>query len=202
MNVTNLKNVTNVKNVKNVKFEYDNNSEYDLDYTTDNLDYTTDNLDYTNYEPEPEPEKYWESSSQLKQAIKPKKVTFPDILSNMNLVVKNGVLQQMGPLIQSNQERNINQERNTNQEITPDHSYIYNKYFKDYANMNQSPIPEIKIPKTITEYKQMLHEEKVKQLIEKKRIANIKSTKLLFTNNPINTTIKPSINNLRKMSFN
>jgi hypothetical protein len=87
------------------------------------------------------------------------------------------------------------------------HSYIYNKYFKDYANVS-APAPEKKVPKTIEEYNQMVREEKIKRIEERKRISEIKSTKLMFTTTPDNhvgqvnpRNIQPSRNNLRKMSF-
>ena len=49
----------------------------------------------------------------------------------------------------------------------------------------------------------MLVEEKLRQIEERKRIAQIKSTKLLFTTNVGNNgNIPVSKNGLRKMSFN
>jgi hypothetical protein len=85
------------------------------------------------------------------------------------------------------------------------HSYIYNKYFKDYKNATNSNEPVIRVPKTMEEYRQMLLEDKIKQIEEAKRINEIKSTKLLFTSNEdasLNRkNIQPTKNNLRKMSF-
>jgi hypothetical protein len=60
------------------------------------------------------------------------------------------------------------------------------------------------------EYRQMVYEQKVKEAEERKRISEIKSTKLIFTTNkgyenanngknPAN--IRPSKNNLRMMNF-
>jgi hypothetical protein len=162
-------------------------------------------------------EKYWEQ-----QKPKKKKVTFDDILSNMNLIVnKNGVLQQMIPIqneglnqqqYYNNQQYNNdnqqqyydNQQQYNNQQQIPldhnvKHSYIYNKYFKDYndSNMHQQP-PQIRVPKTIEEYKKMLLEDKLKQIAERNRISQIKSTKLLFTN-PININVNK--NKLNTMIF-
>ena len=53
------------------------------------------------------------------------------------------------------------------------------------------------------EYRQMLLEDKIKELQQKKRISEIKSTKLLFTTNLNNQTnnIRPTRNNLRSMNF-
>ena len=85
------------------------------------------------------------------------------------------------------------------------HSYIYNKYFKDYQDAN-APAPEVKVPKTMEEYKQMVLEERIKREQQIKRISEIKSKKMMFTGNPNIPTANPrniqaSRNNLRSMSF-
>ena len=156
-------------------------------------------------------EKYWEKEQEpQKEQQKKKKVTFDDILSNMNLVVnKSGVLQYMSPIqnepIYYNKEQNYNQTQiyNQEQQIPLDQnvkqSYIYNKYFQDYNDSNmQKEIPQIRVPKTIEEYKKMLLDDKIKQIAEKKRISQIKSTKLLFTT-PININVNK--NKLHMMNF-
>ena len=187
-------------------------------------------------------EKYWEQAkSQKEQQTKKKKVSFNDILSNMNLVVnKKGVLQFMQPTYEPQQDyqyeeqyyqeqqqyaepqqqqyfpqqrQNMPQQRQNmpqqRQPVDPSvkHSYIYNKYFKDYADVS-APAPEIRVPKTIEEYNQMVNEDRIKRIEERKRIAEIKSTKLMFTTTPDNhvsqgnpRNIKASRNNLRRMSF-
>ena len=192
-------------------------------------------------------EKYWEQAkSQKEQQTKKKKVSFTDILSNMNLVVSNkGVLQFMKPTNepqqqdyqyeeqyaqqQPQQQRQNQQQQRQNQQqpqqrqqnqqqqqyaqpqkpVDPSvkHSYIYNKYFKDYADVSPPP-PEKRVPKTIEEYNQMVYEDRIKRIEERKRISEIKSTKLMFTTTPdsyagqVNPrNIRPSKNSLRKMSF-
>lgn len=172
-------------------------------------------------------EKYWEQEKPKK-----KKVTFDDILSNMNLVVnKSGVLQFMTPIQdESNvyqpqeydydqfiyketpQQQVIKLNNNPIDPIDPidpnvKHSYIYNKYFKDYNDASMQQEPEIRVPKTIEEYRQMVLEDKIKQYKERMRLAHIKSTKLLFTSPNMNTVnvntrnIQASKNNLRMMNF-
>ena len=171
-------------------------------------------------------DKYWENNSQVKekpQSSKKKKVTFDDILTNMNLVVnKSGVLQFMAP----NQDQSATtQNQYTSQPSYPvknqysvqnprlveikkeqiepavKHSYIYNKYFKDYQDANP-PVPEIKVPKTKEEYLKMLLEERIRQIEERKRISQIKSTRMLFTTNMGNEgNIQASKNGLRMMNF-
>ena len=193
-------------------------------------------------------EKYWEQAKNEKeQQTKKKKVSFTDILSNMNLVVSNkGVLQFMKPTNEPQQQdyqyeeqyaqqqpqqqrQNQQQQQRQNQQpqqqrqnqqqhqqyaqpqkpVDPSvkHSYIYNKYFKDYADVSPPP-PEKRVPKTIEEYNQMVYEDRIKRIEERKRISEIKSTKLMFTTTPdsyagqVNPrNIRPSKNSLRKMSF-
>jgi hypothetical protein len=192
-------------------------------------------------------EKYWEQAkSQKEQQTKKKRVSFNDILSNMNLVVnKKGVLQFMQatqPINENqsqeqeyqyeeqyyqpeqyakpqNQRQNVPQQQQRQnvpqkqqqqrQPVDPSvkHSYIYNKYFKDYADVTPQA-PEIKVPKTIEEYNQMVYEDRIKRFEERKRIAQIKSTKLMFTTTPDShvsqgnpRNVQASKNTLRKMSF-
>jgi len=160
--------------------------------------------------------KYWDVSSTSinvpNKNVKPKKkkVSFDDILCNMNLVVNtNGTLQHMTP----NQEPNLIQPNYNHlnhlqvQKIEPidpnvKHSYIYNKYFKDYHDANSNNGPEIRVPKTMEEYKRMLMEDRMKAMEQRKRLAEIKSKKLLFTNHVSSQRgIPVSNNNLRNMKF-
>jgi hypothetical protein len=84
------------------------------------------------------------------------------------------------------------------------HSYIYNKYFKDYADPNVKKTGP-RVPKTIEEYSQMLLDDRIKAIQHKIRVEQIKSKKLLFVStdgtqtNPRN--IRHTKNNLRSMSF-
>jgi len=202
-----------------------------------------DTFDYNTYEQQNEVN-YWEKPKIQESQTKKKKVSFNDILSNMNLVVnKQGVLQFMAPIQQQQynplppQNYNYNPndfsqqgysqpnyaqpsyaQLNIRQQSTPQqnkntepldpavkHSYIYNKYFKDYADPNyQKPGP--RVPKTMEEYHQMLLDDRKKAIEHKIRIEQIKSKKLMFTAppgvtavNPIN--IIPTKNTLRSMNF-
>ena len=199
-----------------------------------------ENFDYKSYENENKNEtsqKYWEqqnlSQSQSKKQTKKKKVSFDDILSNMNLVVNDkGVLQYMSPIIPTNEQYSQEQQypqqqypqqqypqqqypqqqypQKQNEPLDPSvkHSYIFNKYFKEYKDAN-SPKQEVKVPKTKEEYFQMVAEERLRQIEERKRISQIKSKKLMFVTNynnvanvnSVNRNIKATKNNLRKMSF-
>ena len=201
----------------------------ELNFSEADLNNSYQKFDYNNYERQTDvnPEKYWEKTPSNKQNTstpsKKKKVSFDDILSNMNLVVnKSGVLQFMTP----NQEQAPNLQQYSPQQYSPQqypsvqqqqpksilvkkepldpsvkHSYIYNKYFKDYQDA--APVtPEMKVPKTKQEYLRMLIEERIRQKMERKRISQIKSTKLLFTTNVGNQgVVKASKNTLGKLNF-
>ena len=107
------------------------------------------------------------------------------------------------------QEQPYQQIQKNNAPLDPSvkHSYIFNKYFKDYKDANDNLKPQVKVPKTIEEYRQMVFEERVRQVQERNRIAKIKSTKMLYTSNPHmqqnrnQGVIKASKNNLRSMNF-
>ena len=165
---------------------------------------------------------YWEKAPIKEQQNKKKKVSFNDILSNMNLVVnKQGVLQFMLPASNEINEINETNNNNFNNKTIPQnnytqqnsvpldhsvkHSYIYNKYFKDYADPNIEK-PVYRVPKTWEEYRQMLLDDRRKAIEHKKMIEQVKSKKMLFTTTPgmnINPrNIQPSKNNLRRMIFN
>lgn len=163
---------------------------------------------------------YWETPNEKK--IK-KKVTFDDILTNMNLLVnKEGVLQFMGQIqYANNKERNnynndfhtIHQQNYSENpkpiEQSVKHSYIYNKYFKNYSDPNpNTKISGPIVPKTIQEYRQMLLEDKIKAIEHKKMIDRVKSKKMFFTGAPDDIfnlrnvqNVQPSVNNLRTMQF-
>jgi len=179
-------------------------------------------VDNTNQNPYSHPEKYWETPV----APKKKKVSFDDILTNMNIVVnKSGVLQFMQPLPPLQEEMYQQQYQNQNENQTPyqeqpyqeyvaqqmakkqqapldplvKNSFIFNKYFKDYKDPNTEIVEEVKVPKTIEEYNKMVLEERIKRIQERNRIAQIKSTKMLFENN--NNNVSASKNTLRMMKF-
>jgi len=159
---------------------------------------------------------YWKPQTKPENKER-KKVSFNDILTNMNLVVnKEGVLQFMVPNKQdipgqpNYQQNNFLPQQTYNHsnqaplDQSVKHSYIYNKYFKDYVDPNaQKPGP--RVPKTIEEYRQMILEDRIKAIQHKKRIDQIKSTKLMFTSAPGSVSnprnMKATKNTLRTMNF-
>jgi hypothetical protein len=191
-----------------------------------NIDFTeVDNLSNNNYfnvNTYESNDKYWENEkNQQLQAPKKKKVSYDDILNSLNLVVnKNGVLQYMSVNPSGdNTEQQYNQQQVTKgkplepqynqQQVTKGkplepqvkNSFIFNKYFKDYKDPNAEVVQEVKVPQTIEEYNKMVLEERIKRIQERNRIAQIKSTKMLFENNNNNANVNASKNNLRMMKF-
>jgi hypothetical protein len=164
---------------------------------------------------------YWDVSNKPTDVKKKVKFGYDDILSSINLVVNNGVLQYMTPIDNqtnyvtsstvSNPYRNTptaNANTNANTSNPPvkkvsidpqvKNSAIYNKYFKNYKDPNE---PEVK-PRTFKTREELIRfllEERQKKIQAQKRIAEIKSKKLLFgvTPAPIYTS-QPNLNHLFK----
>jgi hypothetical protein len=196
-----------------------------------------DTFDYNSYEQQNRIN-YWEKPKVNETQTKKKKISFNDILTNMNLVInKQGVLQFMGP--NKEQPQNVEQNYNYNStdftqqsqyqqhpyqqqhyqqqyqqpqenknsepvDLSVKHSYIYNKYFKDYADPNTSKQGP-RVPKTMEEYRQMILDDKIKKIQHRQMLEQVKSKKMMFTSapsvvsNPIN--IQASRNNLGSMNF-
>ena len=149
---------------------------------------------------------YWENN--VVEVKKKKKVTYDDILTTLNLVVApNGVLQYM------NAKPNTFSDDNNQQQYAPQsilknpvkqeqiqpqvkHSYIYNKYFKSYKDTNVA-VEEPRKPMTRGEYQKMVIEDLIRKRLAQKRVAQIKSKQMAFTNN--NQPIYASRNNLNHL---
>ena len=146
---------------------------------------------------EPNYVNYWSNANKTIDTPQKKKVSYDDILSSLNMVVSNGVLQFANP-VQSNQSNQSNQSKQSNQvpkkQVTirePNSSnYITNKYFKDYKE--PGVIEEPSKPMTKEEYRQMLIQDYIKRQEAQRRIAQIKSKKLLFHTNNINIAQNPN----------
>ena len=159
--------------------------------------------------------KYWENTKTTPEQKKKKRVTYDDILTSLNLVVHNGVLQYMdinpntlGITSNDNSQQSMEPSRSilknkgeVQNNVAPQlkNSYIYNKYFKDFKDPNivEEPVK----PMTREEYKQKVIQDIIHRNMEKKRIEQIKSKKMMFTNNnnTISNTIHASRNNLNHL---
>lgn len=123
------------------------------------------------------------------QAIEQKsKMSYDDILSKMGMFVAEGQLHlldnqpmkvQEQILQQYGQPQPVKQQPVKQQPVEPiQNSYIHNKYF---SNENHAE-PQVRVPRTLQEYRNML----VHDIIQKQKIKQMKSTKLVMPTSNIN----------------
>ena len=126
---------------------------------------------------------------------KKKQISYDDILSSMNTVVIDGKLEfikkdvlqnivekQQQPLQKKVTFNNLPGQNAPRPQLDKS-SYIYNKFFKDYKDQTPNQIDAPTRPLTKNELIKQLVINKVNAFNERNRIAEIKSTKLLFNNN-------------------
>jgi hypothetical protein len=172
-----------------LKFE-----ELDNQTNTETQDTQTNEVNYVNY---------WSNANSVTTSQKKPKVSYDDILSSLNMVVNNGVLQFAKPTEkQGNQGNQGNQGKKSQQKKTvtineqhkqqhhqnhqhQQNNYITNKYFKDYKEQSQG-VEEPEIPLTKEEYRQMLIQDYINRQQAQRRISQIKSRRLLFDTQHIN----------------
>lgn len=122
------------------------------------------------------PKQYAKIARPIQPAPRPQ-VSYDDILSNMGMFVVDGKLYMKGnnyvpppPPPTSTSKLNVPE--------IPQNSYIYNKYFKDSLEQEN----EQRRPQTLVEYRNML----VSDIVQRARIRQIKSKKLIMPNSNIN----------------
>ncbi len=133
---------------------------------------------------------YWNNQpdhSAQKKAI----FSYDDIYKNLNLVVHNGVLKKIQ--VKSNNQPPA--QKAVTFEPPVKNSYIYNKYFKDYAQPG-APVEPV-VPLTPEQRKQKAIKDYFERVAERKRIEQFKSKKLLFNTN--NIQVSPNTGNLNKL---
>ena len=134
------------------------------------------------------------NAKMVRQHVVPKQISYDDILKKMGMFVVNGKLHliedndKIKQHLRNNEKNNYIQQNNYNQTNNPvnyniepnmnQNNYIYNKYFKDHVQS----VENVKRPMTLMEYRRKL----LNDIIQKKRINEIKSTKLLFPTSNIN----------------
>ena len=144
------------------------------------------------------------------------KISYDDILKKMGMFVANGQLHlvenQPKQIQEQIRQQYINSKNNSNINKTPtpnpipipnptpipnpnpiDHqnSYIYNKYFSEEIRDNTQ---NVRVPKNLTDYKNML----IHDILQKQRIKQVKSTKLIMPNSNINIA-RNSTQNLNRL---
>jgi hypothetical protein len=125
-------------------------------------------------------------------------LSYDDILSKMGMCVYDGKLHLMGNVDQEQDQahaqmqpqQQIKKQRQMQpQNNIPQNNYIYNKYFKD--QMSESP--NVNKPMNAIEYKNML----IRDIMQKYKIRQMKSTKLIMPTSNIN--FARSSSNLNKL---
>jgi predicted SAM-dependent methyltransferase len=135
-----------------------------------------------------------ENESKNVNKRKPR-ISYDDILSSMGTVVINGKLEFVRKNNNLQQNYHVPSENMNNQTykkvVVSDlpqpinkNSYIYNKYFKNYKEpiFNEYVEEPVK-PMTKEEFVRQLIINRANEINQRNRIAEIKSTKLLFNNN-------------------
>jgi hypothetical protein len=138
------------------------------------------------------------------QTLTPKpKVSYDDILAKMGMFVADGKLHLLDgkpkEQVQQIQKQQIQKQSYLEKEqflrdypkqptltsenvykepLVQQNSYIYNKYFRNEPNAEQG----VRVPQTLQEYRNML----IQDIIQKQRIKQVKSTKLMMPNSNIN----------------
>ena len=157
-----------------------------------------------------------EPINQMNQSIPNSRpqISYEDILSKMGMFVSDGKLHllenktqvQQQQQYQNKQQQYQNQQQQyqnqqqqyQNQQIRiqqniPPNSYIYNKYFKEEMQQTDN----IRRPMTKNEYKRMLLED----ILQKERIQQIKSKRLIMPTSNINIALSNSANLNKLFSF-
>ena len=122
------------------------------------------------------------------------KISYEDILSKMGMFVCDGKLHLVDRNTEIPQKSKVTQVNKKQQQTNtytsesniPQNSYIYNKFF----NGNSHSQNNIRQPKTLAEYKRMV----INDYIQKQRIKQIKSTKLIMPTSNIHISPGNSTN--------
>jgi hypothetical protein len=138
-----------------------------------------------------------------------KAFTYDDILTSMNLVVSSdGVLKYMNTKTDITYDSDPQPKKGLHNTVGPElkHSYIYNKYYKNYKDPMMQEQDLIRRPLTKKEYKQFIINELIQRKKQKQRIAHIKPKQMAFTrthniinHKPIYAPTNKHTNNLNHM---
>ena len=132
------------------------------------------------------------------------KMSYDDILSKMGMFVAEGQLHLLDnqPIKvqeqlqqQYSQQKYVEPQQQQHQQYFEpiQNSYIHNKYF---SNENQAE-PQVRVPKTLQEYRNML----VHDILQRQKIKQMKSTKLVMPTSNINFAPYSSQNMNKLFSF-
>lgn len=143
------------------------------------------------------------TKSAIKKVVRPHvpdqkpNISYDEILSKMGMFVADGQLHLLDEQPKQKQQQFKQQQQpiqNINTISTPQNSYIYNKYF---SNETQNADIGPRVPRSLQEYRNML----VHDIIQKQKIKQIKSTKLIMPNSNIHFAPYSSHNMNKLFSF-
>jgi hypothetical protein len=138
---------------------------------------------------------YYKQPASLSGFKRPQ-ISYDDILKSMNMRVKDGKLEMVQP---TSQETNYAAQA-PYQHNPQNNNYIYNKYFKNNKQYEEQP----QIPLTPEERRAFMIKRQIEIAQQRKRISEIKSTKLQFSDaNPNVSSVyrHKDLNRLFKMKF-
>jgi hypothetical protein len=156
-----------------------------------------------------------ENEAAIKVNNKKPRISYDDILSSMGTVVINGKLEfvRKNNNLQQNyhvpsENINNNKSQTYKKVVVNDlpqpinkNSYIYNKYFKNYKEPSVSQyVEEPMKPMTKQEFVRQLIVNRANEINQRNRIAEIKSTKLLFNNNNNKNIVINTIQNQNSLN--
>jgi hypothetical protein len=134
-----------------------------------------------------------------KMPNKKPQISYEDIMSKMGMFVSDGKLHlidnnpQVYQQIKNQQQYQEQQQEYQPRSNVPQNSYIYNKYFKEELK----PENEVIRPMTVEEYKRRV----LNNYMERQRIKEMKSRKLLMPTNNINISSGNSANLNKLFNF-
>jgi len=190
-----------VEDVLSDEEENNNNFENNFDQEEFNLvknDNVQNNIQKLNVHYKPMPPYY--KQQPVRRQPQKNQISYDDILKSMNMCVKDGKLEMIQPVHQENTYSPQVSHHNNGQQ----NSYIYNKYFKKYANQTYESQQIPSRPLTQQERRALMIKRQIEIAEQRKRISEIKSTKLQFSDNNVNISSvhrHKDLNRLFKMKF-
>lgn len=120
-------------------------------------------------------------------------ISYEDILQKMGMFVSDGKLHLVDRTTLNKLHTKETPKPQLPAQITPQNAYIYNKYFKE-----ETKEPMLRRPRTLEEYKSLL----VQDIIQRRRIKELKSTRLIMPNSNIQFSNMGGFGDLQNKLFN
>lgn len=139
-------------------------------------------------------------SLNVEPVVPQKKVTYDDILSSLNMQVVNGKLQIIRNQVEENRKNGIEPNQyNQNQYQQNQNQNNQNQYNQQQNYLHEEEEPEEPVILSPDQIKRIRMMQYIKQVQQQKRIREIKSTKMVYSN--ANVTISSQYNNINHKLF-